>query len=551
MQPRVAEGDREAEPGPPDRAFPARIGPPEPVEHAGGVLRRHADALVADGDRDAARVAVDHDLHGLRITVLDRVADEVPQDPPDPLRVELHRGVAAGGGQLQVDAGALGEGSELLDDVDREGRGHDGFGVELHGLRVVAGDLEEVGEQELEALDLGVQELRRPTDRRLEGVPGVEEHVAGEPDRRERGPELVRDVRHEPLLHAGELGELGDLPAHGVRHVVEAPREDRDVVVPADGDAFVEAPRRDLPTGLRRTPDRHHHEPHDEGRHEGDQHDERDAADRQGLRDEVQGLLRVGEVVDDVELVLARARDLQHRPDGQPGFTTAAVVEPHGLQTQSTGVLGDLAPECVGDDLVREVRARQVLQGLRGGLVRAPLDRDARAAGARRVRQDRLLRLALQRLELGLVVVLGRRRRVEDALRHDGRPGRLRLDLVAALGVHVVRDADHHRGADHHDGEPGGQDGDGDRPDQQGASPEPGDGVPAAPDPPADPATRARRPPAAEEVARRSRRHGAQAPPARYPTPRTVVTIRGLSGSCSIFARSRCTWTFTSRVSAL
>ena len=41
----------------------------------------------------------------------------------------------------------------------------------------------------------------------------------------------------------------------------------------------------------------------------------------------------------------------------------------------------------------------------------------------------------------------------------------------------------------------------------------------------------------------------AQARPALYPTPRTVTTISGCSGSCSIFERSRCTWTLTSRVS--
>src|SRR5699024_3455313 len=38
--------------------------------------------------------------------------------------------------------------------------------------------------------------------------------------------------------------------------------------------------------------------------------------------------------------------------------------------------------------------------------------------------------------------------------------------------------------------------------------------------------------------------------PARYPTPRTVTTTSGFSGSFSTFARRRCTCTFTRRVSA-
>ena len=43
---------------------------------------------------------------------------------------------------------------------------------------------------------------------------------------------------------------------------------------------------------------------------------------------------------------------------------------------------------------------------------------------------------------------------------------------------------------------------------------------------------------------------GTYAVPALYPTPRTVTTISGFSGSCSTFERSRCTCTLTSRVSA-
>jgi hypothetical protein len=43
---------------------------------------------------------------------------------------------------------------------------------------------------------------------------------------------------------------------------------------------------------------------------------------------------------------------------------------------------------------------------------------------------------------------------------------------------------------------------------------------------------------------------GAYDVPALYPTPRTVTTISGFSGSCSTLDRSRCTWTLTRRVSA-
>ena len=49
----------------------------------------------------------------------------------------------------------------------------------------------------------------------------------------------------------------------------------------------------------------------------------------------------------------------------------------------------------------------------------------------------------------------------------------------------------------------------------------------------------------------RRERTGQRASPARYPTPRTVRTMVGCSGSCSILARRRWTCTLTRRVSAV
>ena len=63
------------------------------------------------------------------------------------------------------------------------------------------------------------------------------------------------------------------------------------------------------------------------------------------------------------------------------------------------------------------------------------------------------------------------------------------------------------------------------------------------------PARDARRPRRGVSAVRRRPDDG-HGGPALYPTPRTVSTTSGRSGSRSTFERSRCTWTLTSRVSA-
>ena len=111
-----------------------------------------------------------------------------------------------------------------VDEVDVVELEHGGAGVE-------AADLEQVGQQGLEAVELGLQELGRPGRGRVELVAGVVEHVAGHPDRRERRPQLVRHVGDEPALHPAELLELPDLALEARGHLVERRRQPGQVVL--------------------------------------------------------------------------------------------------------------------------------------------------------------------------------------------------------------------------------------------------------------------------------------------------------------------------------
>ncbi len=128
--------------------------------------------------------------------------------------------------------------------------------LDVGGAGVVAADLQQVGQQRLEPLDLGVQQLGGAGAGRIEVAAVVVEHVAGEPDGGQRGPELMRHVGDEALLHLGEPGQLHDLALQAVGHPVERPREGRDHVLAALGDALFELPGRQLAAGLRRDADR-------------------------------------------------------------------------------------------------------------------------------------------------------------------------------------------------------------------------------------------------------------------------------------------------------
>ena len=138
--------------------------------------------------------------------------------------------------------------------------------LQLDGAGVVPAHLEQVGEQHLEALDLGVQQLGGAGGRRREGLALVVEHVAGQPDRRERRAQLVRDVGDEALLHLRQVGELRDLALQAVGHAVERARQRREHVVARLREPLVELAGGELLAGLGGDPHRADDQPHDDDR---------------------------------------------------------------------------------------------------------------------------------------------------------------------------------------------------------------------------------------------------------------------------------------------
>ncbi len=105
--------------------------------------------------------------------------------------------------------------------------------VEGRGAGVEAADLEQVGQQQLEAVEFTLEQLGRTAHDGVEVGARVIEEVAGHANRRQRGAQLVRDVGDEALLHPAQSFELADLRLEAVGHRVERRAEQGEVVLAA------------------------------------------------------------------------------------------------------------------------------------------------------------------------------------------------------------------------------------------------------------------------------------------------------------------------------
>ncbi len=368
--------------------------------------------------------------------------------------------------------------SHLLDDVLCELGETRRLQLELHGPRVVPTDLQQVGQQRVEPLHLRVQELGGTGGRGVELVALVVEHVGGEADRRQRGPELVRDVGHEALLHHGELAELLDLRLDAVGHGIEGAPQRRELVLAVHLQPHAEIARREPRTRLGRLDDRGGHGPqHDPGDGRDDGH-QPDAGDPEGALHEHEGLVGVGEVVGEVDLEGPGLRHLELLPhddarhdaavlrgqgDGLPGLPVVELADP-GLQLGAQQIRREPGGEAVEPD-----RPRAVLDLEAGEQV-----------GARRAREgvgDAVPQIG----ERGGVIA--HLRHVQQGLRLVHRSAGILQRDVLPRHEEVVLDDQRHRDARDEDRQRRGDEGD-----REG-----GTGVSAATAPPARPASRASR----------------------------------------------------------
>ncbi len=188
-----------------------------------------------------------------------------------------------------------------------------------------------------------------------------------------------------------QLGELADARLQALGHAVEGCRERRELVLAALGHPHAEVARREPPAGRGGRADRLDDAAHHDERDGAEQREQCGGPDDAGDLHERERLLRLGEVVADVELVAAGGRHLEVAADDDArGRAAVGVRQRDGLPVLAAGVVLHLLAELGRDHPAAEARAQPVGRRHRDGrLARLPEDRDVGAARDARDRADR------------------------------------------------------------------------------------------------------------------------------------------------------------------
>jgi hypothetical protein len=448
VQPGVLDADGQAQAGAAGLPGPGRVGAPEPVEHQALLPRLEAHAVVPDRDGHRGVVAGQRDHDRFLLAVLDRVADQVAQHPLDPARIDLRDHRRLRQAQLDGHPDPLGETGQPLGDPLHDRHQIGVLGVQRGEAGVEAADLEQVGEQALEPVQLGLQQLGAARHRRVEVVPLGEDQVRGHPYGGQRGPQLVRHVGGEPALQAGHLLEPDDLPLQVGRHLVERRREQREVILALDLHALVEQAGGEALGGPGGHPYRRHDHAGDQTGDHAEQDDQRQAGEHHRGPDLVGRTVLGGQRHHVVQLDVSEA--------GRHRGAVHQIFGPDAVDLGRADLLGH--PALVGDhlDQVRrdQLGAVDVRRGDRlevGEL--AGLHRDDRAAVLRGVAVREVVdgvgeggrQLRVERLDVhGQLLV-----RVVDLAAH------LRVDLVLGAVQQDLRAAVRHEPAERADQQAG------------------------------------------------------------------------------------------------
>ncbi len=197
--------------------------------------------------------------------------------------------------------------------------------------------------------------------------------VGGHPYGRQRRPQLVRHVGHEPPLHPRQVLQLLNLQLKVLRHLVEGLAQTGDVVLAGDLHPLLETPG-GQPLG---DPGRHPHRrddlAHDQPGDGPEQDDHEQPRGRQRALDQAQRLLLLREREEVVQLVRVAVGviDLLADDKGRLGLLVGVVDDPRvALGRRSTAV--DPLPQVLGHagarvDVVRGARTASAAAVPAGG----------------------------------------------------------------------------------------------------------------------------------------------------------------------------------------
>src|SRR5262245_34188393 len=160
VQVRSLQGDGQPESGAAGGPSPRGIGSPEPVEYQRGLAWLEADAIVAHRNRHClvVRRHPDHDVAA--IAVLNGVDDEVAQNALDPSRIHLGDAGHLWPDEPKRSAAALSQRLGALDHLGSDLTQVHLLGLEDRSTCIESTDLQQIGEQCLEPVELGLEKFR-------------------------------------------------------------------------------------------------------------------------------------------------------------------------------------------------------------------------------------------------------------------------------------------------------------------------------------------------------------------------------------------------------
>ena len=275
--------------------------------------------------------------HRLALAVVDRVGQQVPQNALDAARVDGDDDALSRHVDDQLGRRSRGE---VADRRDR-GMRHTSAGRAVR--RPVPRHRHRGGEISSRSPSSDSNRSSSLTsnsdDRRRLGfelVAAVVDEVGGHAHGRQRGAQLVADIRGEPLLQIAELFELGDLLRQALGHLVERHRQPGHVVLAAHGHSFLEPAVGESHGDPRRRTDRADDLPRHEHRDRHEQHEQHDTTDEHRAADQRQDALFAGQREDEVQLETVDIADAV----GVPTMSAGPVVAVGSLDRRE--LVGDL-----------------------------------------------------------------------------------------------------------------------------------------------------------------------------------------------------------------
>ena len=208
----VLVDDGEPEPRALGAASPARgLASVEAVEDLLPLGWGDAGTLVRDRDHDGVAAGVSIHAHrGGASGVEGGVLDEVAEDPLEAALVHAQPQVGDLRRDLEAGGLSLGDLPEGAGERHRDQLGHvDLVEGQTSDLGVAAGDLEEIGDQALEATDVSGHQVEGLAAPLVELLAVGLEHVERGGERGQRGAELMADVRAEAGVSRGSAPRAG------------------------------------------------------------------------------------------------------------------------------------------------------------------------------------------------------------------------------------------------------------------------------------------------------------------------------------------------------